>query len=61
MEPCNDVTTVTTKQFMCKTCNAGPFGEDDKTPLSGNILDFHKEKGCEIIEYEKGDEKLFSK
>lgn len=36
------------KEFLCKTCNAGPFDIHARSKSSGSILKFHQDKGHEI-------------
>lgn len=61
-DECNNVTDVTEKRmYVCKNCNAGPFGIDEVSKSSGNILEFHKNAGHEIIEYEEEEENLFNR
>ena len=57
----NSVTAVTKKQFMCLDCDAGPFFEHEKTPLSGNILDFHRKQGHKLEEYKEDKHNLFNR
>ena len=40
--------------FKCLTCDAGPFGIDEKSP-SGNILNFHKKLKHKIQYFSKKD------
>lgn len=61
-DECNNVTDVTEEQmFFCKTHDAGPFGKNETSKSSGNILEFHKKLGCEIIPYKKEERNLFNR
>ena len=57
----NHVTDVTKKQFMCLDCDAGPFFEHESTPISGNILDFHRKLGHKLEEYKEDEHNLFNR
>ncbi len=43
------------KQYFCHTCDAGPFGENESTSLSGNIVGFHRKQGHNVRIWEKND------
>ncbi len=40
-------------QYYCHTCDAGPFGEDESTSLSGNIVGFHRKQDHDVRIWEK--------
>jgi len=60
-DTCNSVTAITKKQFMCLDCDAGPFFEYESTPISGNILDFHRKLGHKLQEYKEDEHNLFNR
>jgi len=48
---CNSVTVETRSEFVCKTCDAGPFSVDAVGSLGVKILDYHEKRGHTIIFY----------
>lgn len=60
-DKCNNVTDVTKKQYLCLDCNAGPFYEDEESRASGNIIEFHRNLGHKVVEYEQEEESLFNR
>jgi len=45
-------------EYYCYTCDAGSFGENESTPLSGNIVQFHKKQGHDVKIWKKKDHVL---
>ena len=43
------------KKFYCYTCDAGEWGENESTQLSGNIVEFHRKQGHDVRVWEKKD------
>ncbi len=41
------------KKFYCHTHDAGEWGENESTELSGNIVEFHRKQGCDVRLWEK--------
>ncbi len=41
------------RKFFCHTCQAGEFGENESTSLSGNIVQFHRKQGHDVRLWEK--------
>ena len=45
---CNPVTDVTKSEFVCETCDAGPFGINAVGSLGVKIKDYHEKLGHKI-------------
>jgi len=44
------------KKYYCYTCDAGEFGENESTSLSGNIVEFHRKQGHDVRLWEKKED-----